>query len=388
MSTMILSRQNRIYVGREDEFGTPAATVRRLPAFQLRIAEERETGERRDKTGTRTFTGLSTGLRRRTSFEMQSYWSEWTDTANEPAQGALLSAALGAAGKRLAGGTVAGVPSANRIQWAAAHGLRVDDGVAWGGEMRFVKTVVDATTVELGAPFSMTPSVGSTLGLRYAYRPGAELGSVTVMDRWDPADAVQRVLGGAVVDELRITVNGDYHTLAVRGPAAGLLDSRTFIAGEWGLGAFPTEPSVAATNHNVIPGHLGQARVGAGGAPLLNVLNATVVVRNRALLRDREFGIMRATGVSGGQRDVRVDLTLSADNHADTLALYEAARRGTPTGVTLQLGNRPGQLLGIRLPHVVLESPGFDDDEARLEWTFRNCRAQGNGDDEIFFCLG
>ena len=48
-----------------------------------------------------------------------------------------------------------------------------------------------------------------------------------------------------------------------------------------------------------------------------------------------------------------------------------------------QLGQTQGQLFGAYLKSVVPEVPQFDDTEARLRWTFAECRAAGAGNDEF-----
>jgi hypothetical protein len=53
-----------------------------------------------------------------------------------------------------------------------------------------------------------------------------------------------------------------------------------------------------------------------------------------------------------------------------------------------QLGESNGQLFGVYLKSVMPEVPEFDDSERRLQWKFRNSRAQGTVDDEIFVAVG
>ncbi len=72
----------------------------------------------------------------------------------------------------------------------------------------------------------------------------------------------------------------------------------------------------------------------------------------------------------------------SQDDDA-TRSLYQAARQQSPIEVMLQLGELDGQLLGVYLKSVIPEVPEFDDSENRLQWKFRESRAQGTVDDEI-----
>jgi hypothetical protein len=53
-----------------------------------------------------------------------------------------------------------------------------------------------------------------------------------------------------------------------------------------------------------------------------------------------------------------------------------------------QLGEASGQLFGVFASSVLPEVPEFDDSERRLQWKFRNSRAQGIADDEIFVAVG
>ncbi len=76
--------------------------------------------------------------------------------------------------------------------------------------------------------------------------------------------------------------------------------------------------------------------------------------------------------------------TLMAQNDAQTTALYAAARLRNPVSAMLQLGQQQGQLMGILLPNVVPEIPSYNDSQPRLQWEFKNNRAQGVSDDEIF----
>ena len=43
--------------------------------------------------------------------------------------------------------------------------------------------------------------------------------------------------------------------------------------------------------------------------------------------------------------------------------------------------------MGIFMPNVTPEIPNFNDGEARLQWDFHNCFAQGQADDEIYIAF-
>jgi hypothetical protein len=73
---------------------------------------------------------------------------------------------------------------------------------------------------------------------------------------------------------------------------------------------------------------------------------------------------------------------------AATTALYQAARQQSPIGMMFQLGQIPGQLLGIYLKSLVPSVPQFDDSDKRLQWKFTEMRAQGTSEDEIVVAFG
>src|SRR4051812_30213745 len=109
MSSYISSNANRFYTALESAYGKVEAitATNRIPAVKLGIRQQVETGSRRDKTGSRTFAGTPTGVRRRTNFELQTYLTSWDKVAAGPGYGPLFEAALGGAPVRFAGGSVA-----------------------------------------------------------------------------------------------------------------------------------------------------------------------------------------------------------------------------------------------------------------------------------------
>jgi hypothetical protein len=89
-----------------------------------------------------------------------------------------------------------------------------------------------------------------------------------------------------------------------------------------------------------------------------------------------------------GSRTVSAQFRLYADATPQTIELYQAARQRSPISMTIQLGQQNSHLCGVYMKAVVPEVPEFDDDERRLQWRFRNCIAQGVGDDELIIAFG
>src|SRR5208337_3721044 len=208
----ILSNDNRFYVALEQSYGAAAAisAVNRIPAVKLTTKQQTEKVQRADKTGSRTFAGNPAGLRTQTSFGLKTYMANWADPTTLPPHGPLFQACLGASPVQSAGGTVASGSGTSTLAFTAPHGLAPGAAVTSGGEIRFVTVVVNTDTVQLNAPFSVTPTTNSRTGPTATYQTAENLSSVTLFDYWSPQTAVQRVLAGVAVDTLSIKVNGDF----------------------------------------------------------------------------------------------------------------------------------------------------------------------------------
>ena len=390
MPCYISSNNNRFYVALESNYGdVPAITGQnRIPAVSLSAKQVPEQTGRRDKTGSRTFVGLPNRIRKRTSFRLDTFMTEWTNQAAPPSHGPLFQAATGGTPVFFTGGTVASVTGGNEIQFAAPHGLIVGQAVTFSGDVRFVAAIQDSTTVFLNAPFSSPPLAGSALGTTITYKLATDLGSVSIFDFWDPSTAVQRILNGAAVNTMRVKVNGDFHEFEFAGPSRDLLDSASFSSGAGNLSQFPGEPLQAGFDYTIVPGHLGQVWMGAVPNRFFTLTAAELSLENNIDLRVKEFGSDFARCIAGGPRAVKLNFSMFEQDDAQTKALYQAARQRSPIGVMLQLGEQTGQLFGAYMPAMVPEAPEFDDQETRLQWKFQSSRAQGTVDDEVFLAFG
>lgn len=389
MATYISSNANRFYAALESAYGNVGAITSgsRIPALKLTVRHQREVANRKDKTGSRTFVGLPGGGRRRTDFELQTYLTSWPKAESGPGYGPLFQAALGGGPQRFQGGTVSSA-SGGRIAFAVPHGLQAGQAVAAAGEVRFVSAIVDANTVQLNAPYVVTPAAGTPVGAAVTYVAATELPSVSLFDYWSPTTAVQRVLSGAAVDQMEILVNGDYHEIHFKGQAQDVVDTSSFSAGAGQLQSFPAEPALDAFDYSIVPGNMGQAWLGTSPAQFFTITNASVVVKNALDTRTREFGSSLARAISPGQRTVTASFDLYGLDDDDTKTLYQAARQQSPITVMFQLGEIEGQVMGVHLKSVIPEVPEFDDSQNRLQWRFRASRAQGTVDDEIAVAFG
>ena len=286
-------------------------------------------------------------------------------------------------------GMTAGTGSTTtQVVFSGSHGVVKGQAIAFNGEIRFVDAVVDSTTVQVNAPFAATPVSGDTLTATVSYFAAAELPSVSVFDYWDPAGAVDRILVGGSCGRFQVKVNADFHEVEFIGEAQDVIDTESFTSGEGGLSNFPTEPAVTGDLAAPIPGNLGQAWLGTPVNKFLTVTSALLELDNDLDLRSREFGTTVPQCLAAGVRNVTASFELFEAVDAATRGLYAAARAETPVGVMFQLGEAGGQLMGVYMPNVVPQVPEFNDQERILQWDFKNARAQGQTDDEIYVAFG
>lgn len=386
----ISSNDNRFYVALEPAYGQAAAVTaaNRIPAVQLSAQYKIQTGQRKDKTGTRTFLGDPSQLRSSTSFGLRTYLTNWPNTTQAPAYGPLVQAAFGAPPLMWSGGTVASVANSAHVAFTSPHNLSPGQAISSSGEIRFVAAVVDNQTVLLNAPFSASTGPGSVMTATATYQPATELPSISIFDYWSPGTAVQRILCGAAVNEVKLMVNGDFHELTFSGAACDVLDSASFQTGQAGIQAFPVEPATSPLTYSLVPGHLGEVWMGGNSAEFFTVTKAQLTFNNDLDLRSNEFGSALARGISPGIRNVSVEFSLYQQDDSATPGLYQAARQRSPIPVMLQLGQQPGQMFGLYMKSVIPEVPEFDDSDKRQQWHFVNCRAQGGLNDEIFVAFG
>ena len=387
----ISSNANRFYTALETSYGQVGSITsgNRIPALKLTVQQKLTTAQRKDKTGSRTFPGQPPGGRLQTNFELQTYMTSWQQTAGNPGYGPLFQAALGGAPLQFAGGTAASSTAGGRLGFGAPHGLGAGQAVSCAGEIRFVAAIVDANTVQLNAPFTILPATGAAIGAAVTYVPATELPSASVFDYWDPAAAVQRLLCGAAVDQMEIQVNGDYHQFQFSGLAQDVLDSSSFSSASVGqLASFPAEPALGAFDYSIVPGNMGEAWLGTSPSQFLTITSASIVLKNQLDTRSKEFGSNLPRAISPGPRSVTAALELVSQDDAATIGLYQAARQQSPIGVMFQLGQTEGQVVGVYLQSVIPEVPEFDDGQNRLQWKFRQSRAQGTVDNEIAVAFG
>jgi len=390
MPVYISSNANRFYCGTENTYGTVPAisSSNRIPALKLTARQQLEVTARKDKTGSRTFSGLPPGGRRKTTFDLTTYLTTWTTPSQPPGYGPLFQAGLGAAPLFFSGGIVATGSTATTLAFTAPHGLMTGQAVTYLGDIRFVTAVADALTVELEVPFSTTPAIGAAVGPTITYMPATCLPSVSIFDYWSPSSAVHRVLCGAGVDRITVRINGDFHQFQFSGLAQELVDSTSFSSGIGQLSAFPAEPTLGNFDYSIVPGNMGQVWLGSAPSQFFTLTDARVVIGNNLDTRSHEFGSAVPLALAPGIRNVGVEFSMYEQDDEATQALYQAAKQQSPITAMIQLGQQPNQLFGIYLQSVLPEVPEYDDSGARLQWSFASSRAQGTVDNEVIVAFG
>ena len=295
---------------------------------------------------------------------------------------------MGGPARQFQGGVIETMANPTTLRFTSPHGLAVGQAITVGGELRFVSGLVDTATVGINAPFTAAVGAGYPVGWTMSYAPGSQLGSVSLFDYWSPSTAIHRIVAGATVDEMRLSVNGCYHEFKFKGPGRELIDNATFESVQGGLSAFPVEPELAQLDAPGVPGSLGQAWFGTSPNQFFTVTAAEIGLKNHLELRNREFGSNGTRAVVAGEREVVATFELYQEDEEASRALYQAARQRSPISVFLQMGGAPSQMFGVYLKSVVPDVPEFDDRELRLQWRFTNARAQGVRDDEVVLAFG
>jgi hypothetical protein len=380
MANYILSNNNRYYAALESNYGVvPAiAASNRVPGVRLAIATQKLTVKRRDKTGTRTFLGIPGAPRKVTGYEFETDLMAQDSGTLPPAAGQMVQAALGGAPQQTTAQPATVGNGGLQVDFPAPHGLSEGYAINVNGELRFVESVPSATSVMVCAPFTAT-SGATVVFPAVAYSPAKVLPSVSLFDYWDPSTTVQRVLRGAGVDEMDVQVDGTEHRMVFRGPAAEQAGALT---------AFPLEPDVQAETWAPVPGQLGQIWLGNSETQVLTLTKAQIRLKNNLQTRSFEFGSNYPLALSAGDREVDVQFEVYSTDQSVFAELYQAAQTETPIPLTIQLGDQPGAMAGIHIKTFVPQIPQFDDSETRLIWSFASSRAQGTGDDEIYFAFG
>ena len=295
---------------------------------------------------------------------------------------------MGASPAMYAGGAAAAGSSGTSLVFAAPHGLVAGQGVSCNGEIRFVTAIVSATAVQVNAPFSSGPAAGTEIAPSISYFPATELPSASIFDYWDPSTALQRILCGAAVNRMTVTVNGDFHQFEFEGMAQDLIDSSSFAAGMGQLSSFPVEPVIGAFDYSIVPGNMGEAWLGSTPGQFYTITSGTFQLDNGLDLRSKEFGTNLPQAIAPGPRSVTAAFSLYELDDTATQGLYQAARQQSPVSVMFQLGQQTGQVVGVYMMSVVPVVPEFDDSDNRLQWKFQGSKAQGTTDNEIVVAFG
>ena len=393
MANYVLSANNRYYAAIETSYGVvPAINADdRLPGIRLGIVTQKAVPARRDKSGTRTYKGSAGGARKLVAYELETTLMASDGGNLAPPVGRLIQSALG--GEPQLSYPQDGTLAADGVSvgFTAAHGLNEGSAITIGRELRFVETVLSATSVQLCAPVS-TPSGPVNVLPAASFAPANNLPSLSLFDYWDPTTGVQRVLRGAGVDEMQIRVDGHEHGFLFRGPAAELIDSASWresaASSLGGLAQFPAEPATVAATWSPVPGQLGEVWLGSTPSKVLTLTKALIQVKNNIETRNFELGSMQPLALSPGSREVDLQFEVYCTDASIFAELYHAAQNDAPVPLTLQLGNRPGAMAAVYVKSFVPQVPQYDDSENQLLWHFSASRAQGSGDDEIYVAVG
>ena len=341
----ISSNANRFYTALEASYGQVGSITsgNRIPALKLTVQQKLDDGAAEGQDGQPDVSRPAAGRPAADEFRAADLHDELAASGGKPGIWPAVSGGTrgrAAAVRRRDARHPARLRG--RLGFAAPHGLGAGQAVSCAGEIRFVAAIVDASTVQLNAPFTVLPGTGAAMGAAVTYVPATELPSASVFDYWDPATAVQRLLCGAAVDQMEIQVNGDYHEFHFSGLAQDVLDSSSFSSANVGqLQSFPAEPALAAFDYSIVPGNMGQAWLGTTPAQFLTITSASIVLKNQLDTRSKEFGSNLPRAISPGQRSVTAAFELFSQDDDATKGLYQAARQQSPISGHVSVGRCP-----------------------------------------------
>ncbi len=398
MSNYTLRTQQRGYVAIESSYATvPAFAASNAYKFtKLDLSLKQDYVLRRDKSGSRTFPGVVPGGRRSGAFTIDGHIIPNGVAGAAPDMGPLFQGLMGGTPRVYSGGTTHGSTpcSTSSIVFGAAQNLQAGDFIGFNGELRYVSAITAgspgaATTVTVDPPFSAAPGLGVAISGAVGYPLATSLPSLSLASYWDPSTTQQDIQNGAVVNEMKLTLNGETHDLAFSGPAQQLIDSITFASGQGGLSSFPSEPSNPVTNGVPIAGHKGQYWFGATPAKFATFLSGDLTINNAAIMREREGGSQVALGHAEMVRTVELQMSLYELDDANTQAIRTAAKNRTTIKAYLQLGDTQGTLFAFYIPAWVPQVPTRAEAQDNVEWQFAAGRAQGtSANTEIYLAFG
>jgi hypothetical protein len=383
---------NRLYAALESSYGvTPAPAPSNAFRFlKSSINLVQDYLQRQDKTGSRSYAGVAPGGRRHGKFDVESYLIPSGTAGTAPNMGPFFQAACGGTPEAFAGGTAIAGCTTSSILFSANHNLSVGQAIGIGNEIRFVITVNSSTAITVDPPFSSAPTAATAITATVTYPLADAPPTLSLFDYWSPSTAQQRILCGAAVDEMEVSVSGDFHQVTFSGVGQDVIDSGTFASGQGGLTSFPAEPTSQTNNGNPLAGCLGQIWLGSPAtgfttAKFATLSTAKLQLQNQFQLRGNEFGNCLPQTAVAGQRKVTFDFDVFELDDTATAALYNAARGRTPATAFLQLGTIAGSMFGVYMSALTPQVPTDDSSQKQLVWKFTGSRAgDGTPNAEIF----
>jgi len=178
-----------------------------------------------------------------------------------------------------------------------------------------------------------------------------------------PSTIDQRVIHGAVAQEMTIEAGADVAMIKFNGEGIWALEKNQFsvadVTQKGGLTAFPSEPGSPVTNGGMIVGFTGSIVV--DGHTLVTLRTATVKVTTGNVTVKDTFGTYYPDSPEGDERNVSIDMSIyedDSDGYADLMAI---SNDKTPVTITLTLGTVAGSICTVTLGSVQLQSPDHEE---------------------------
>ena len=329
MANYVLSRNERIFIAKQPEFGTAVAPVATdaVRHIKARLKPEVSTLRRRDKTGSRQGI-LGKKGRQSGSWSIEASLVHGADADDLPDYDALYEAAFGKPGTVNAGSSVVYGIHASAIRYFTMLQYLGDAGtpnhqMAWG-------CIVRRLTFQLGQDVAEFSAEG-------------DCGWVQGSKSWAGASAIER----------------------------------------GNLATFPVEPASPVTLGDLIEGFIGSVIIGGEG--IADIISANITVDFATETVKNTFGSRTPTGAQGGVRNVSIGMSVHCSDDAALETLREAGESKEPLNAQIMLGETPGAIAKFDIKGIQLESPDLDDGSHRMAVNFPDSPAFGTlGSDDEF----
>lgn len=237
-------------------------------------------------------------------------------------------------------------------------------------EVTRIKSVAGATVT--WDALSAAPANGAVVVSGVNYKFTNNITKSYAIYKYYNAGGFKQATYGSVVDMIKISFDGTKEVmLGINGPAAEIADS-TF-------GTVQAKPGSHTTVGSPAGGMIGNVYID-GNAFL--VIAANIEMNNKIVLRNKELGTSKASGIAGREnhREVKCRLTFFLED----VSLLTKAHNVTHAVLRVLVGQTNGNMVGAVMPNLEFELPDFPNATGPMELTVEARGYAVSGNDALF----